>query len=339
MRNKQLSSTQIERRWKICILVIVVVVALAFVLLFVFSTNRSSITIIDDWNIEIELGETTITFPIIFTDDGEGRETHIHVQQRADSELNFHFAFNGVADISFYSQEGVFRGERTVFFDESFVISPTGSNEAHFLVITPRVNLAHDDRHSNISNYSYEYNLITVQPIRIRRLHLEEENAVRINFYSPSCLQLALFTHMAYFPFDFNAGEKPQYHDFKPFHHEPFYSHVMQHNAWGFNYFGFNFYHEMKGWYLLDIFDDERTGFRLVIYHNEDYSKIVVSIRGSYGGIIESLSSQDGTWWYNFTSLSGNRHYHVDSLVNFLNEPSFNELLRHADIYITRIKS
>jgi len=313
---------------RFCILIVSLFLFLAIAIWFILSPNRSIVVNIDDWNIEMTINDTLATASIIFGDGYSLKSTNIQVNQQADSELMVQLDFNGVADISIFHGEGNFLGQRTVMFDEIFTVLPTGQNEVYTFVITPRGDTKVDNDNPNT---------FSVQPQRIRRFTLDDTdtNQANIRFESPSCLQMALFAHMAYFPFDFNAGELPQQHDFKPFHHEPFYGYVMTYNAWGLNSFGFNFANEMYGWHLTDVYDDENTGFRIVLYRNSNSNKFVLSIRGTYGGMIDSLSTQTGTWWYNFQSLSGYRHAHVDSLINFINEPEITNKLINAEIYIT----
>lgn len=329
MRKKFRSRSQ-SRRTKIIVgssaMVFVALVSLA--IWIIFAPDRSVVTVINNWNIEIEMRDTIASTQVLMFDGEDIRDTRIQVRQPANIELRINFGMASVVDVFMYDCDDLFIGRRTIFFDESLTISPTSSDKHSTFVIIPREDA--DIRYN-------EQNHFTVTPVRQRGANLVSENRVRGNiiFDSPSCLQLALFAHMAYFPFDFNTGERPHYHDFKPFHHKPFYDHVMSYNAWGFNAFGFNFQNEMLGWNLLGVFDDAETGFRAVLYHNDDKDKVVISIRGSYGGIFEALTTQEGTWWCNFQSLLGIQHSHTSSLSLFLHDPSVFELLTDSDIYIT----
>ena len=297
----------------------------------IFSPERSTIIARNAWDVELLMRDTVVSVPIFFAEYGDIRSTNIQIQQRANSELRVQFDFDGVVDISIIRGDGIPLGQRTIFFDEEVTILSTGQEDAYTFVITPRIDMVNTNESSALTQ---RQNLFIVQPYNVRHNILQYVDS-NISFRSPSCLQLALFAHMAYFPFDFNAGEKPQYHEFKPFHHEPFYDYVMAYNAWGFNSFGFNFMNEMAGWYLTSVYDDADTDFRVVLYYNENDNKLVLSIRGTYGGLSDALFSQTGAWWCNFRSLSGYRHSQVYSLVSFLNEPSITNKLASADIYIT----
>ena len=152
---------------------------------------------------------------------------------------------------------------------------------------------------------------------------------------SPSDLQLAMFAHMAFFPFDFNAGGLPQAHGFDKIHYAPFLELVMTDNPQVQNQYGFSFAREMEGWHLTQIYNDRATGFKVVVYTCAYGNSIVLAIRGSDGHLGESLLAQSGTWWCNLRSMAGYRHSHKDALVNFLNEPGMAGKLEGANIYIT----
>jgi len=152
---------------------------------------------------------------------------------------------------------------------------------------------------------------------------------------SPSDLQLAMFAHMAFFPFDFHKGERPGSPQFSPFHYQPFIEHVMTRNTSRQNQYGFTFADEMEGWHLLSTHYNPVTGFSITLYSCEREYTIVMAIRGSYGDIGPALLTQSGTWWCNFQGLAGYRHSHADSLVAVLNAPATLALLDEANIYIT----
>jgi len=152
---------------------------------------------------------------------------------------------------------------------------------------------------------------------------------------SPTDLQLAMFAHMAFFPFDFNAGDRPNSLQFTEMHYAPFADRIMTRNVNTRNAYGFIFAEEMYGWHLSRTHTDRRTGFSITIYASEDYRSVVLAIRGSYGDMDMAFLTQSGTWWCNFQSLAGYEHSHVASLVSFLNLPSVRTLLEYANIYIT----
>ena len=152
---------------------------------------------------------------------------------------------------------------------------------------------------------------------------------------SPSDLQLALFAHMAFFPFDFNAGETPRGRGFSSIHYVPFYERVMSTDFRGQNAYGFRFRTETTGWYLSHIHIDNPTGFKAVVYATECARSIVLAFRGTYGNIDEALLNQAGPWWCNFRSIAGYDHSHVGALLRFLNMPATTQMLRDANIYIT----
>ncbi|MCL2287526.1 MAG: lipase family protein [Firmicutes bacterium] len=152
---------------------------------------------------------------------------------------------------------------------------------------------------------------------------------------SPSDLQLALFAHMAFFPFDFNVGKQPGSPQFSSLHYRPFVNYIMMSGAAGQNRYGFNFLAEMEGWYLLSTYYDRATGFSITFYSCLNEDTIILAIRGSDGNVGTALLTQSGTWWCNFRSMAGERHSHINSLVNVLNSPATLSLLDGANIYIT----
>lgn len=166
------------------------------------------------------------------------------------------------------------------------------------------------------------------EPLPTPEQKLYKLEAARI--ISPTDLQLALFAHMAFFPFDFNAGQSPRRRNFNPIHYQPFYQFILTNNA-----HDFDFAEEMNGWHLLQIYDNHLTGFRAVLYSCINENTVIISLRGSDGDIEHALATQSGTWWCNFQSLSGERHSHVAALDAFLNHPDIYKKLSNANIYIT----
>lgn len=150
---------------------------------------------------------------------------------------------------------------------------------------------------------------------------------------SPTDLQLALFAHMAFFPFNFNRQIGPGV--FKPSHFDPFNRYVIARG--GTNRYGFNFMDEMEGWYLVGVHTDRDTGFRVITYACANRDTVVLSLRGTYDydALAISLLMQSGTWWCNFRSIAGHTHSHVGSLDNFLDMPATRNMLADANIYIT----
>ena len=150
---------------------------------------------------------------------------------------------------------------------------------------------------------------------------------------SPSNLQMALFAHMAFFPFDFNRQNAPGI--YSDFHFEPFNQHVI--SGGGTNSYGFNFANEMDGWYIVRVHTDWRTGFRAIIYACANRDTIILSLRGTYDYLPTgaALLLQTGTWWCNFRSIAGYTHSHVYALDRFLNMHTTRDILQGANIYIT----
>ena len=149
---------------------------------------------------------------------------------------------------------------------------------------------------------------------------------------SPTDLQLALFAHMAFFPFDFNAGEIPGSPRFTPMHYHPFVEFVM---TTGPNIYGFTFAEEMAGWRLQQTHITPTTGFGITVFTNEFENVVILAIRGTYGDLGPGLMEQTGTWWCNIRSMSGYRHSHLNSLTVFLNRSASRNLFSDANIYIT----
>jgi len=158
---------------------------------------------------------------------------------------------------------------------------------------------------------------------------------------SPSDLQLALFAHMAFFPFDFNEGSPPDFTRFGTFHYRPFLNYIIPEDANGQNRYGFSFAEEMEGWYWLFSFNADATDFSISVYSCAYGDTIILAIRGTDGNVATSLATRSGTWWCNFQAMVGYPHSHVGSLISFLDGSAtpdivdiFN-LLDGADIYIT----
>ena len=189
-------------------------------------------------------------------------------------------------------------------------------------------NMYHSDEYDTCGYYNREYD---DNGYDADEYYVEEPRVV----LSPSNLQLSMFAHMAFFPFDFNAGGFPQSHNFDSLHYEPFLKQVMTADIWTQNPFGFSFAEEMSGWYLVRVYTDYETGFSAVIYSCAYRDALILAIRGSDGNLGEALLTQTGTWWCNFRSIGGYRHSHKDSLVDFLNMPDMAEKLQAANIYIT----
>ena len=152
---------------------------------------------------------------------------------------------------------------------------------------------------------------------------------------SPSDLQLAMFAHMAFFPFDINTQELPLSHSYNPMHYEPFFTYVIPADDTGKNHYGFNFTHEMAGWHMARSYHNRDTGFRVLVYSCEYGNTIVLSFRGSDGHIGQSILTQTGTWWCNFRTVAGYPHSHKESLAGFLHLPETVAMLQNANIYIT----
>ena len=152
---------------------------------------------------------------------------------------------------------------------------------------------------------------------------------------TPSDLQMALFAHMSYFPFDFNEDERPSGRGFSALHYEPFEQWIMTYDTSQINRYGFSFSDEMKGWYIAKVYENPETGFAAVLYSSDDDETIVIALRGTGGELGMSLLLNSGTWWCNFRSLAGETHSHLDSLSNFLNYPEVLDRLNNSNIYIT----
>jgi len=152
---------------------------------------------------------------------------------------------------------------------------------------------------------------------------------------SPSDLQLALFAHMAFFPFDFNQGGRPDLSQFTTFHYRPFLNYVVAEDTNGQNQYGFSFKEEMEGWYLLLTHHNRATDFSISFYSCAYGDTVVLAIRGTDGNVRVSLLTQSGTWWCNFQTMAGVRHSHVDSLITVLNAPATLAILDGTNIYIT----
>jgi len=152
---------------------------------------------------------------------------------------------------------------------------------------------------------------------------------------SPSNLQMALFAHMSYFPFDFNEGERPAGRGYSSLHYEPFEQWVMTEDTSEINNYGFSFANEMNGWYMAKVYENVNTGFAAVLYSCEENETVVIALRGTGGELGMSLLLNYGTWWCNFRSLAGETHSHLESLKNFLNNPEVMDILNNSNIYIT----
>ena len=132
---------------------------------------------------------------------------------------------------------------------------------------------------------------------------------------------------MAYFPFDFAAGERSRVSYFNEL--------IMDTNSRGRNSFGFNFDDEMEDWHLVKVHNVASTGFRVVVYSCPEGRAIVLAFRGTTGSLENAVLHQTGAWWCNFRSLAGYRHSHIGNMVDFISKPATIELLQDAYIYIT----
>jgi len=299
-----------------------------------FSLEVSTVINLDDHRIEMIIRDTEATAYLMFTDVGESGFVFLH--QRANDKLLISLCFNSVVDISIYRGDGSLFVSRTIFFDETFDIEPTGKEEQHTFFITPRPNTLYIGDGQNINEIG-RMNTFTVTPQGSAFEKEADLQRLNIDFHSPSCLQLALFAHMAYFPFDYTIGERPQSPTSDPFHYEPFYYHIMTTSDINQVSENFNFFDELQGWSIKNerIHTDPETGFRIVIYSNEDNSRIILSIMGSDGGIGGAILNQSGTWWCNFRSLAGYKHSQVYALIDFLNNEDTVAMIENAYLYIT----
>jgi len=320
MKNKNIDNHEQNAKISLFIVILVLISILIFSLVLVtqFNSQRESeVFIRNGYEIEIIARDTSVTVPITFTYNMP--DTIVYLQQEQEQELTVVINFDGIAYIKFfYSNDNEIIAIRRLFFDEYFVIPPAEESRAHKFSFAP------------INIESNTNNTLTVIPRKDNNINNE---ILPVLFASPSCLQMAMFAHMAFFPFDFNEGERPQQHNFKPIHFEPFYNEIMTDNIWGHNSLGFNFSREMNGWYLKKVYIE--NSFGVVLYSSVCGKKTVIALKGSDGNIRESISSQSGTWWCNFRSLAGYRHTHVDSLIDFLNNSEFADIFSESYLYIT----
>lgn len=210
-----------------------------------------------------------------------------------------------------FNSDGFLLMNRRVFLNEEVLLLPTGYSESYTLVINPIETLRAGD-----GGFS------------IKPQDAEVTNDEIIIFTSPTCLQLALFAHMAFFPFDFNETTSPYGLGHNPFHYQPFYDLVISNNA-----YNFDFNEQMSGWNLSHTYNDFSTGFRVSIYVNDSGCRTVLAFRGAYGELLEALMEQTGTWWCNFNAMTGEPHSHIDSLQRFLYQHV--DLLADTKIYLT----
>ncbi|MCL2361455.1 MAG: lipase family protein [Defluviitaleaceae bacterium] len=277
--------------------------------------RQSEVIFRDEYNIEILLRDTNAFGELDFIIPGW---QNIHINQDAPQEMRLALELPGIADVHVYSEDGKLLGERRVVLDEEIILPSLGEEESYRIVVTP------------IQELRLGGGEFSIQPWR-GDLDYETESIDAVVFTSPTSLQLALFAHMAFFPFDFHRGERPQGRGHSKIHYQPFYENIM--NSDRVNAYGFNFLEQMTGWNLSGIYEDVSTGFSIVVYVNDNRCRTVLAIRGSDGDIMDALSDQSGTWWCNFNTLAGYPHSHVASLVNFLYEQR--ELLEDTRIYIT----
>jgi hypothetical protein len=249
-----------------------------------------------------------------------GVDVPITLHRRTHHELTVALAVNGVAVATVYQDGGSVAGTRQVFYNEEFIISPAESASIYTLTIISRADYAEDVTEASL----------TLIPRRNKTPRWQEI----VRFSSPSCLQLALFAHMAYFPFNFTIGQLPdRASGYNPFHYAPFVDYVLAVDHQQVNRFGFNFYEQMQGWVLERVYNDAVTGFGAAVFTND--RAVVFALRGTDGGIMDALLRQTGSWWCNLQSLGGYQHSHVYSMEAFFNRDDINALMRGADVYIT----
>lgn len=293
---------------------------LLFIIFVIWSIIKNAITqsdviYVDEQNIEIVMGNTNAEAELDLTLGVQ----NIHIKQRAAQKLTLALDLPGIANVRIYNNDGDLLAERRAFLDEEINILPTHDINMYRVVVTPDHTLK-----SSLSRF-----MIRLESNRRNYAPIQEEPM--IVFSSPTCLQLALFAHMAFFPFDFNSSVGPHGYGHDPFHYIKFYENIMTPN--GQNNYGFSFNDQIKGWNLYDTYVDIATGFSVTIYVNDNGCRTVLAIRGSDGGVYEALTNQSGTWWCNFNALAGNPHSHIESLEAFLAQQL--ETLKDTRIYIT----
>lgn len=297
-------------------LIVVASCSALFVLLIIFviwSTTRNSIAEseiihLDDENIEVIMRDTAA-----FADLSPLSDEHsIYLQQGATQKLNIVLDLPGIADVSIFDSEGNHLKSRRAFLDEEFILLPTGEAESYTISVTHIETLRPggsgflvEPQYSDL--YSYDASVV---------------------FPSPSCLQMTLFAHMAFFPFDFNQASSPLELGHTQFHYQPFYEFIISDNT-----YGFDFHDQMTGWNLSGTYNDFSTGFRASIFVNDSGCRTVLAFRGAYGDVFSALTEQTGTWWCNFNAITGYPHSHVRSMQSFLYQHM--EMLADTRIYLT----
>jgi len=207
-----------------------------------------------------------------------------------------------------------------VFYNDVFVIPATGEPRTHTISLEARAGQTIDG-FIRISQSRNDFNTVE-EPI--------------VQFESLSCLQLALFAHMAYIPFNFNNAESPHGRNYKEMHYQSFMLDIMNVDASSLNSREFNFMQEMEGWILIYPPHRDATDLGISVYIHQEHNGLVLAIRGTYGGIASSLWRREGAWWCNLSSLStSHRHSQIDAIINFLERPEIRGLLQRSDIYIT----
>ena len=304
-------------KWPIGAISLVLLITAAIVIIGLTRRN-SSIVLHDEYgNVEMIVRETPATgvFSLSHTDGAR----YIRIHQKAQSKLTLSLETDEIVDITVTAYDGTHLGHRTVFYNSNFTIYPTGQAEQYVIQITP------SNRALNADAFEGE---LTVHPQGASAV----TEAYTIRFASPSPLQLALFAHMAYFPFDFNAGAGPSRLGFDYFHYGPFCQIIMTQNPQAKNRYGFSFFDEVSGWYLAQVYEAP-TGFQAVAYTSQN--SIVITIKGSDGDLDIAFREPTGTWWYSFRALGGHPHSHLESLSSFLQGLEDSGLLHYKQIYIT----
>lgn len=142
-----------------------------------------------------------------------------------------------------------------------------------------------------------------------------------------SDLQLALFAHMAFFPHNFHTT-LPASPAHNPFHYQPFIADIIHGDTLDFSYL-------MEDWEFGQTYTDPDTGFSATIFTAARGDAAVLAIRGSYGDMLGAITHQQGTWWCNFTALSGATHSHLGGLTAFLDMPGIRGIFEDVAVYIT----
>ena len=307
----------------VAILIIVAVVVLLFNL-----PARSTVLYINGHHIELTMRSTDVSVNLPFY---AGDNQYLHVRQMANQELRMQLSFDGVVevyvfknhsemDISDFQMHTNLLGRRVIFFSEELIIPAVYYDSMYTFVLS-----AIGDHHQNDG-------LVMVQPYRVEPLF---GNEINITFKTLSCLQLALFAHMAYFPFAFEDNEPSSILSPKP--HDDFYETVVVSNIYGLNSFGFNFACIMSGWQLYGVHTDYETSFSVAIYQDYDESQIVLAFRGTSDSISipNAILNQTGTWWCNFRALAEYEHSQIESLAYFLSREDIFNKLYGSRIYVT----